>query len=192
LGVEREVARIMKIYTKTGDKGTTALFGGARLSKAHIRIEAYGNVDELNSHLGLIRDLSGQESVRKMLTDIQSTLFTVGSHLAADPSKENLWLPEISPNEVETLEKWIDELEETLSPLKSFILPGGSALISHCHIARCVCRRAERSIVLLSEHEQVEDIIMKYVNRLSDLLFTMSRYVAKQQNVEEIKWESGR
>ena len=182
----------MKIYTKTGDKGTTSLFGGARLSKADIRIHSYGNVDELNSYIGLVRDQLNEPELRNELTIIQRVLFSIGSHLAADPDKENLWLPKIDSSEIEMLESSIDKMQNELEPLKHFILPGGAPLISHCHIARCVCRRAERSIVLLSESQEVLPILLEYINRLSDYLFVLGRYIAHLNDVTEIKWESGR
>ena len=182
----------MKIYTKGGDQGETSLFGGSRLSKANIKIAAYGNVDELNSYLGLVRDLTKEKDTSETLTDIQRVLFTIGSHLAADPSKENLWLPPLEEKEIQNLEILIDKIQDMLAPLTHFILPGGSPLISHCHIARCICRRTERRVVELSEVGKVDAFIIKYLNRLSDYLFVLSRYVAHQNDVEEIKWESGR
>jgi len=178
----------MKIYTKTGDKGTTALFGGARLPKNHIRIEAYGTVDELNSFIGLVRDHLTKEELRGELKAIQETLFTIGSHLAADPSKENLWIPEINPTEIELLEKGIDRMEESLEPLKNFILPGGHPVVSHCHVVRCVCRRAERNVVALSEIETIAPILIQYLNRLSDYFFVLARFVGKELGAEEVVW----
>ena len=180
----------MKIYTKKGDTGTTSLFGGTRLSKSHIRIESYGTVDELNSHLGLIRDLTSEESMRSDLKSIQETLFTIGSHLAADPTKEKLWLPEIKESEIDLLESGIDNMQNELPELKFFILPGGHPTVSQCHIARCVCRRAERVVVALSEIDRVENVLIKYLNRLSDYLFVLSRYIGKQNDAEEVKWDS--
>ena len=182
----------MKIYTKTGDKGSTSLFGGSRLSKSHIRIESYGNIDELNSHIGLVRDLVVLEEINIELTDIQRSLFTIGSHLAADPSKENLWLPDFDLNDITLLENLIDKMQSELKPLTHFILPGGHLSVSHCHIARCVCRRAERRVVQLSELEKVDHHILQFLNRLSDYLFVLSRYIALQEGVTETKWESGR
>ena len=179
----------MKIYTKTGDKGTTALFGGARLPKHHIRIESYGTVDELNSFIGLVRDHLTNEELRAELKSVQETLFTVGSHLAADPSKENLWIPEIKPAEVALLEKGIDRMEESLEPLKNFILPGGHPVVSHCHVVRCVCRRAERNVVALGEIEKVAPILSQYLNRLSDYFFVLARFVGKELGAAEVVWE---
>ncbi len=179
----------MKIYTKGGDKGTTALFGGTRLPKHHIRIESYGSVDELNSFIGLVRDHVKEDQLRATLKSIQETLFTVGSHLAADPSKENLWLPAIKDTEVELLEQGIDAMDEVLEPLKNFILPGGHPVVSHCHVVRCVCRRAERNVVALSELETVPPILIQYLNRLSDYFFVLSRFLGKELGAEEVVWE---
>ena len=180
----------MKIYTKKGDKGTTALFGGTRLPKHHIRIESYGSVDELNSFIGLVRDHLTDKGLRAELKSIQETLFTVGSHLAADPSKENLWLPNIEDAAVELLENGIDRMEESLEPLKNFILPGGHPTVSHCHVVRCVCRRAERNVVALSELETVPPILIQYLNRLSDYFFVLARFLGKELGAEEVIWES--
>lgn len=178
----------MKIYTKTGDQGTTALFGGTRLPKHHIRIESYGTVDELNSFIGLVRDHLTNEVLRDELKRIQEILFTVGSHLAADPSKENLWIPEIKPTEVAFLEKGIDRMQADLPPLKNFILPGGHPVVSHCHVVRCVCRRAERNVVALGELEKVDPILSQYLNRLSDYFFVLARFVGKELDAEEVVW----
>ncbi len=180
----------MKIYTKKGDTGTTALFGGTRLPKHHIRIESYGSVDELNSFIGLVRDCLQNKAIRAELKSIQEMLFTIGAHLAADPSKENLWLPIIEPTSVESLEKSIDQMETRLELLKNFILPGGHPTVSHCHVARCVCRRAERNIVALSELEAVVPILIQYLNRLSDYLFVLARFIGKELGVEEIAWSN--
>ena len=180
----------MKIYTKGGDKGTTALFGGTRLPKHHIRIESYGSVDELNSFIGLVRDHVKEDQLRATLKSIQETLFTVGSHLAADPSKENLWLPEIKQEEVEMLEQGIDKMDEVLEPLKNFILPGGHPVVSHCHVVRCVCRRAERNVVALSEIEAIPPILIQYLNRLSDYFFVLARFLGKELGTAEVVWES--
>ncbi|MEZ4949557.1 MAG: cob(I)yrinic acid a,c-diamide adenosyltransferase [Saprospiraceae bacterium] len=156
-----------KIYTKTGDKGETSLFGGKRLPKYHVRIESYGTVDELNSHIGLVRDSIQDKSTRVLLKEIQDRLFTIGSNLASDPAK-NMKIPDLTNADIEMLEKQMDLMEKDLPVLKNFILPGGHPTVSFCHIARCVCRRAERMVVALSEEEQVEPIIMTYLNRLSD------------------------
>lgn len=178
-----------KIYTKTGDSGETALFGGSRLSKGHLRIHTYGTVDELNSCIGVVRDHLTNDISRNELQIVQSLLFNIGSHLAADPSKPNLWLPPIGLSAIEQLEKSIDDMEAQLTPLKTFILPGGHPTVSFCHVARCVCRRAERYAVTLNENEKVEEIIIKFLNRLSDYLFVLARYISKLNNAEEIAWE---
>lgn len=180
----------MKIYTKKGDEGITSLFGGTRLPKHHIRIESYGSVDELNSFIGLVRDQLQDTDMRAELKTIQETLFTIGSHLAADPSKGNLWLPEIKNSTVELLEKGIDRMEESLEPLKNFILPGGHPVISHCHVVRCVCRRAERNVVALSEINDIAPILIQYLNRLSDYFFVLARFLGKSLGAEEVIWES--
>jgi cob(I)alamin adenosyltransferase len=179
----------MKIYTKKGDSGTTGLIGGTRLPKHHIRIESYGNVDELNSYLGLIRDLNSNPDIGEQLLEIQDRLFTIGSHLAADPEKNSMKLPEITTGDITNLENWIDAMDSTLEPMKSFVLPGGNPLVSHTHIARCVCRRAERSIVHLAENEQVDTIILGYMNRLSDYLFMLSRKLSSELRATETPWK---
>lgn len=180
----------MKIYTKTGDKGTTALLGGARVSKSNERIEAYGTTDELNSHLGLLRDLSSDEHLREMLYNIQEWMFTTGSVLASDPSKDNIKIPKPQESWISTLENEIDKMNETLPELKNFILPGGHPAVSQAHISRCVCRRAERAVVRLNHLEEVPDIIVIFLNRLSDYLFVVARKIAFDLNVQEIPWRS--
>lgn len=180
----------MKIYTKTGDKGTTSLIGGTKVLKSHERIEAYGTVDELNSYIGLCRDLIDDKNIKSLLQEIQDRLFTVGSSLACDPEKETkLKIPDIKETDVHLLEAEMDKMDEQLEALQQFILPGGHPTVSHIHIARCICRRTERLVVnLLLNGEEHENLIIKYINRLSDYLFTLSRYVAKQLNAEEIPW----
>ena len=180
-----------KIYTKTGDKGTTSLIGGTKVPKSHLRIESYGTVDELNSYIGLCRDHIGDESVRELLREIQDRLFTIGSSLACDPEKEpGLKIPDLIEQDVVVLEKDIDRMNEIIPPMRNFILPGGHPANSHLHVARCICRRAERSCVRLRmEDTEVEDIIIKYLNRLSDHLFVLSRYISHQLHVEEIPWK---
>lgn len=180
----------MKVYTKKGDQGMTSLIGGTRALKSSLRIETYGTVDELNSHVGLIRDLVDEERIIEQLLEIQDRLFTVGSHLAADPEKSKMKLPDITDNDVENLEKWIDEIDEELEPMRFFVLPGGHPTVSNCHIARCVCRRAERVVVDLAQSEKVEVIIPKYLNRLSDYIFVLSRKLSKDLNAAEIPWVS--
>lgn len=177
-----------KVYTKTGDKGTTALFGGARVPKNHIRIESYGTVDELNSHIGLIRDCLEDKHLREVLKEVQDRLFTLGAILAMDPSKEKLKAPDFLETDITFLEDEIDAMEAQLEPLKSFILPGGHLTVSYCHIARCVCRRAERLAVALSANEDISPLVIPYLNRLSDYLFVLGRFVAKLLNAEEVCW----
>lgn len=176
-----------KIYTKTGDKGETGLFGGKRLPKNHCRIEAYGTVDELNSFVGLVRDCVSEKVVRASLREIQDRLFTIGANLARDPSQLTTTL-DIGEKDVQLLENEIDEMNEFLSPLKNFVLPGGNSTVSFCHLARCVCRRAERMVVALSVKETVEPILIVYLNRLSDYLFVLSRKLGKDLGAEEIVW----
>ncbi len=178
-----------KIYTKTGDKGETGLFGGARLPKNHIRIEAYGTVDELNSFIGLVRDHVSNDDIRQELKTIQNRLFTIGASLASDPSK-NMSTPDILESDISLLENAMDRMDEALPPLKNFILPGGHPTVSYCHVARCVCRRAERMTVALHQLEEVDDILIQYLNRLSDYLFILGRYLALTLEIEEVIWES--
>jgi len=185
----------MKIYTKTGDKGTTALFGGTRVAKHHIRIESYGSIDELNSWLGLIRDQNIDANSKKTLITIQDKLFTVGAILATDPDKsilkngkERLNIPKIESTDIELLEKEMDAMEESLPPMTHFILPGGHTTVSYCHIARTVCRRAERLTSHLYENEPFDDRVLSYINRLSDYLFVLARKLSVGLEAEEIKW----
>jgi len=177
-----------KIYTKTGDAGETALFGGRRLPKSDLRIEAYGTVDELNSYIGLVRDCSEDTSLRKLLKNVQERLFSLGAELATDPAK-NTTPPDIQPADIEVLEKEIDVMEAGLPPLKNFILPGGHTTVSFCHIARCVCRRAERLVVALNLAQPVDPILIKYLNRLSDFLFVLARKFSKDLGAEEVIWK---
>ncbi len=176
-----------KIYTKTGDLGKTSLFGGMRLPKSHIRIEAYGTVDELNSWLGMLLDHKSLASYVEQLREIQNRLFTVGSNLASDPEKEMI-TPDLLEKDIEVLEKAIDHMNESLPALRHFILPGGHPAVSTCHIARTVCRRAERRVVDLSTQSTVDPIIIIYLNRLSDYLFVLGRAVGQIAGVEELKW----
>lgn len=185
----------MKVYTKTGDKGTTALFGGTRVPKNHIRIESYGTVDELNSYIGLIRDQEIDPHYKKVLAVIQHHLFTVGAILATDPEKmvlkngkERLNIPKIEVQEIEYLEHEIDTMESFLPPMTHFVLPGGHTTVSYCHIARCVCRRAERLSVALHELEPTDEQVLKYLNRLSDYLFVLARKLSQDLHAEEVKW----
>ncbi|MCS4239194.1 cob(I)alamin adenosyltransferase [Myroides gitamensis] len=185
----------MKIYTKTGDQGTTALFGGTRVPKNHVRIEAYGTVDELNSYIGLIRDQEIPALEKQTLLAIQHHLFTVGAILATDPEKavlkngkERLNIPKITPDTLVFLEDEIDRMEEKLAPMTHFILPGGHTTVSFCHIARCVCRRSERLSVQLDQEEPVEPEVLMYLNRLSDYLFVLARKLTFDLQADEIKW----
>ena len=185
----------MKVYTKTGDSGTTALFGGTRVPKHHIRIESYGTVDELNSHIGLIRDQEMSDLYKNVLIEVQDRLFTVGAILATPPEKETLKNGQprlqnlgILESDIVFLENEIDQMETTLPQMTHFILPGGHTTVSFCHIARCVCRRAERLTVALHEEENVNHTILIYLNRLSDYLFVLARKLSKDLSVLEIKW----
>ncbi|MBB5397687.1 cob(I)yrinic acid a,c-diamide adenosyltransferase [Mucilaginibacter sp. AK015] len=178
----------MKIYTKTGDKGYTSLIGGTRVPKHHLRIESYGTVDELNSYIGLIRDQDISTHDKDLLKQIQDRLFTIGSSLAADPGKSKMVIPDLHPEDVELLEKEMDRMNETLPELRHFILPGGSNTVSYCHIARCVCRRAERLCVHLAGESTVDEKVNIYLNRLSDYLFTLARMVAYQHKIPENQW----
>lgn len=185
----------MKIYTKTGDKGTTALFGGTRVPKHHIRIESYGSLDELNSWIGLLRDQEISEENKAVLLQIQKHLFTIGAVLATDPAKailkngkERLTIPKINDQDIEVLEREIDRMEAQLPAMTHFVLPGGHVVVSYCHIARTVCRRAERMACLLNETQEVDTLIIKFLNRLSDYLFVLSRSLSYELGAEEIKW----
>ncbi len=189
----------MKIYTKTGDDGTTGLFGGTRVKKHHLRIESYGTVDELNSWLGLIRDQPMDVRYKEILKNIQGKLFTIGAVLATDPEKailkngkDRLNIPGIGTDDLLLLENEIDVMEASLPPMTHFILPGGHITVSYCHIARTVCRRAERSASLLQEKEPYDGNILRYINRLSDYLFVLARKLSENLQVEEIKWIPGK
>ena len=185
----------MKVYTKTGDTGTTALFGGTRVPKHHIRIESYGTVDELNSHIGLIRDQDMSDLYKNVLIEVQDRLFTVGAILATPPEKETLKNGQprlqnlgIVESDVEFLENEIDTMEEALPPMTHFVLPGGHTTVSYCHIARCVCRRAERLAVHLNDIEPTDERVIKYLNRLSDYLFVLARKLSHDLNADEVQW----
>lgn len=177
-----------RIYTKTGDAGETALFGGRRLSKDHLRIEAYGTVDELNSFLGLVSDVLEEESSRSLVRLIQSRLFDMGASLASDPEKF-VTGASLRESDIFQLEEAIDRMEAVLPPLKNFILPGGHITVSYCHLARCVCRRAERLVVALARTEPVDEIVVKYLNRLSDFLFVLARYQGHALGIPEVLWQ---
>lgn len=185
----------MKIYTKTGDKGTTSLFGGTRVPKYHLRIEAYGTVDELNSYIGLIRDQKIDHHTTEILLKIQNELFTLGSMLATPPEKEilksgkeRLNINKVSEESVELLENEIDQMNESLPPMSHFILPGGHTTVSFCHISRCICRRAERITTLLSDESSINPKILVYLNRLSDYLFVLARKLTIDNQALEIPW----
>lgn len=180
----------MKIYTRKGDRGITQLFGGQRVPKHHLRIEAYGTVDELNSFIGWLRDLLTEDALREELLNIQNNLFVIGSHLAAQPGKKGLALPELAPTAVRSLEEAIDRMETAVPPLRSFILPGGHPSVSAAHICRTVCRRAERSVTALAETEPstVPNLIQEYLNRLSDYFFMLARFLTHKLGIPEIPW----
>jgi cob(I)alamin adenosyltransferase len=180
----------LKIYTKTGDKGTTSLIGGTKISKAHLRIDAYGTVDELNSWIGLINDQIKIKTENRTLQEIQDRLFTIGSSLASDPQKEpKLKIPDLAELDIILLEKEIDKMNKKLPVMKTFLLPGGHPVVSSIHVCRCVCRRAERIIVALSEKKMfVDPLVIKYLNRLSDYLFVLARYAGKHLKIKEIPW----
>ena len=178
----------MKIYTKTGDKGQTSLIGGTRVAKYHIRIESYGTVDELNSYIGLIADQEIDAHAKQILKQIQDRLFTIGSSLASDPEKSKMIIPDLRTEDIELLEHEMDEMNTKLPELRHFILPGGSNAISFCHLARCVCRRAERITVHLAEESTVDNNVIIYLNRLSDYLFTLARKIAFDGQIPENQW----
>lgn len=180
----------MKIYTKTGDKGLTSLIGGTRVSKSSLRIECYGTVDELNSYIGLVRDQEVNASRRPLLKEIQDRLFTIGSALAADPEKSKMKLPDLHAADVTLLEDEMDRLNLDLPELRAFILPGGHPAVSQTHVARCVCRRAERLTIHLAEDAFVAELVIVYLNRLSDFLFVLSRAMAHELGVEEVTWQA--
>lgn len=183
----------MKVYTKGGDKGKTSLIGGTRVFKSHIRIEAYGTVDELNSWMGVLRDHINDPAVQELLIEIQDRLFTMGSLLAADPEKSKMKLPPLRDSDIVRLEKAIDAMDEELEPMRQFILPGGHPAVSWCHVARTVCRRAERHVIVLDNakfgNEPLPEVIVQYLNRLSDYLFVLSRKLSKDLNATEIPWQ---
>lgn len=177
----------MKIYTKKGDKGETSLIGGVRVKKSNVRIHAYGTVDELNSVVGIVRDSTNESTIRKQLLEIQNQLFVIGSHLASAPSSK-MQIPDINIKEITQLELYIDEMNTSLPELKTFILPGGNISSSYCHLARTVCRRAERWVIEVSEEETVNPLIIAYLNRLSDYFFVLCRRISLINDAEEIPW----
>lgn len=185
----------MKIYTKTGDQGTTALFGGTRVPKHHLRIESYGTVDELNSYIGLVKDQAIDVVTKESLIKIQNDLFTLGAMLATPPEKETLKsgkerlnIPKVTLSSIQFLEDQIDQMNTQLPQMTHFILPGGHTTVSFCHIARCVCRRAERLSVSLNDEEPINPDVLKYLNRLSDYLFVLARKLSQDLSAQEVKW----
>lgn len=179
----------MKVYTKKGDTGTTQLIGGTRVLKSSLRIEAYGTIDELNSWIGLIRDQDIAPQYREILIEIQDRLFTMGSLLAADPDASKMELPQLHPSDITALEDQIDAMEEALEPMRNFVLPGGHTTVSYTHIARCVCRRAERVITDLHSHQPVDSVLLAYTNRLSDYLFVLGRKLSLDLGADEQPWK---
>jgi cob(I)alamin adenosyltransferase len=179
----------MKVYTKTGDKGTTGLIGGTRVPKHHIRIESYGTVDELNSYIGLIRDQDIDSHAKAILIEIQDRLFTIGASLASDPEKSKMKIPDLKETDITLLEQEMDKMNEILPEMRSFVLAGGHTTVSYCHIARCVCRRAERIATQLAETDFVAPMVTIYLNRLSDYLFVLSRKLTQDLNAEGIPWK---
>jgi cob(I)alamin adenosyltransferase len=180
-----------KIYTRTGDEGQTSLIGGTRVPKFHPRIEAYGTIDELNSYIGLIRDQEISQHFRSVLLEIQDRLFTAESIIALDPdSRTPVRLPELSPADITFLEQEIDQMNAVLPELRSFILPGGHPVVSHCHIARCICRRAERHTIRLAQAQKVDPTVLQYLNRLSDFLFVLARRLGKDFGADETPWKA--
>lgn len=178
-----------KIYTKTGDKGSTSLIGGTRLPKDHIKIEAYGSVDELNAWIGVLADAPENLIRNAFLKEIQDRLFTIGAELASEPEQNKKKLPELFESDIEVLEKEMDAYNEVIPTLRAFVLPGGHLLVSFAHVARTVCRRAERQVIRLSHDEEVNSLIVKYLNRLSDYLFVLSRKITQEQNAPEVAWK---
>jgi cob(I)alamin adenosyltransferase len=178
----------MKIYTKTGDQGKTSLLGGSRVAKYHLRIEAYGTVDELNSHIGMVRSFEIAQDVQDTLIEIQNRLFTMGSQLASEPGGRKFEIPELVEADITLLETAIDAMEETLPPMRNFVLPGGHLAVAQAHIARCVCRRAERIVLHLKDENDVPEPIPVFLNRLSDYLFVLSRKLSRDLGATEIPW----
>jgi len=179
----------MKIYTKTGDKGQTSLVGGTRVSKTELRIEAYGTVDELNAYVGLVRDQAVNNDRKDILKEIQDRLFTIGSILASEPEQTKKRIPDLHESDIELLEKEMDKMDESLEPMRFFILPGGHQSVSFGHLARTVCRRAERIVIRLSQEIEVNELVIRYLNRLSDYFFVLCRMMIKDLNIEEISWK---
>lgn len=179
----------MKIYTRTGDSGKTSLVEGTRLSKGHERIEAYGTVDELNSFIGMLADQEAGAAHRPMLKVVQDKLFVIGANLASDPTKRAERIPPVKESDIQLLEKAMDDMDAVLPELRHFVLPGGHSAVSMAHICRTVCRRAERCVIRLAGDEEVPELIIPYLNRLSDFFFVLSRKLCQEQGVEEVKWQ---
>ncbi|MFY7887460.1 MAG: cob(I)yrinic acid a,c-diamide adenosyltransferase [Spirosomataceae bacterium] len=179
----------MKIYTKTGDKGFTSLVGGSRISKAELRIEAYGTVDELNSYIGMLRDQEVNSIRKEVLKEIQDRLFTIGAILASEPEQTRKQLPDLLMSDIDLLEQEMDTMDESLEPMRFFILPGGHPSISFGHLARTVCRRAERNVIRMAEESDVNTLVITYLNRLSDYLFVLCRKMAQELGIEETAWK---
>ena len=180
----------MKIYTKTGDKGETSLIGGKRVPKFHDRIEAYGTLDELNSYIGLVADLNIDVHTKSVLMEIQDRIFTAESLLASEDPTEHQFIPKLSEDNILLLEKEIDRMNEDLPELNSFILPGGHITSSHCHIARCICRKSERFCIKLAQNHHIDPLIIKYLNRLSDYLFVLARKLIYDNKAVEKPWQA--
>ncbi len=179
----------MKIYTKKGDSGATSLIGGTRVAKHDLRIASYGTIDELNSYLGVVRDAAGMDEVTEQLIEIQDRLFTIGSSLASDPERSKMAIPDLRESDVQLLEQWMDEMDAKLPELKAFILPGGHLAVSHSHVARTICRRAERLVTELQGQSFVDPLVLTYLNRLSDYLFVTARLLGQELGAVETPWE---
>jgi len=179
----------MKIYTKTGDQGLTSLIGGTRVRKSDLRIDSYGTVDELNAHIGLVSDQPVNLVRKAILKEIQDRLFTIGASLASDPDKSKMKIPDLHATDITLLETEMDAMDADIPPLKVFVLPGGHQSVSFCHVARTVCRRAERLVIALQEESFVAELVIIYLNRLSDYLFVLSRKMAYELGAEEITWQ---
>lgn len=182
----------MKIYTKTGDQGKTSLLGGSRVAKYHLRIEAYGTVDELNASVGMLRSMEVSDKIKDMLVAIQNKLFTIGSRLASEPGEPKMQLPKLSAEDTVYLENRIDEMDEELPEMRNFVLPGGHPAVAQAHVARCICRRAERIVLHLKDESDVPSEIPVYLNRLSDFLFVLSRKLSKDLKAPEMPWVSNK
>ena len=179
----------MKIYTKKGDEGNTQLLGGSMVKKTHIKLECYGTIDELNAFIGNIYDQKISEFQKEILLKIQNQLFNLGSCIAFDGKKESIKLPNVTENNIEMLEKAIDKMDASLPILKNFILPSGLSTVSKCHIARTICRRAERNLIALGEEEEINPLHLKYLNRLSDYLFVLARFILMENDISATEWE---